>query len=387
MAFRFLPQAGPRRSQIFAVCFALAVFFSFLSFYSLTYSRTDPSATRAATPATADTDFPPTTTTTDPVSAVFVILVRNSELGGIISSISQLEERFNWRFNYPYVFLNDDEFTDEFKQRTTALTRAQTFYGKVDVGMWGWPQWINQTLAREKMDELARNGVVYGGSESYRHMCRFQSGFFFRHPLLDSYDYYWRVEPFVDFYCDIEYDVFRFMKERKIKYGFTMTFREYMATIPTLWGAVKAFRDKYQELLTIPQEDTLWKFVTEDDGQSYNTCHFWTNFEIASLEIWRSGQYLKFFNYLDQTDGATLPSTPLLLPCSSISPRCTSSTTSGIGIPRTCTAQPTRRYMPSASATNHRITISIRGGAVSLSIWKRKNKGRDLDSRIFLHYQ
>jgi hypothetical protein len=35
--------------------------------------------------------------------------------------------------------------------------------------------------------------VIYGGSESYRHMCRYESGFFFRHPLMMNYEYYWRV--------------------------------------------------------------------------------------------------------------------------------------------------------------------------------------------------
>jgi hypothetical protein len=48
---------------------------------------------------------------------------------------------------------------------------------------------------------------------------RFQSGFFFRHPLLDQYDYYWRIEPDVDYYCDIDYDVFKFMRDNNKKYG------------------------------------------------------------------------------------------------------------------------------------------------------------------------
>jgi alpha 1,2-mannosyltransferase len=48
---------------------------------------------------------------------------------------------------------------------------------------------------------------------------RFQSGFFFRHPLLDAYDYYWRIEPDVDYHCDIDYDVFRYMKDNNKKYG------------------------------------------------------------------------------------------------------------------------------------------------------------------------
>lgn len=68
----------------------------------------------------------------EPVRACFVVLVRNSELEGIKSTIRQIEERFNKKFNYPYVFLNDDYFTDDFVEETSALTSAQTNYGKVD---------------------------------------------------------------------------------------------------------------------------------------------------------------------------------------------------------------------------------------------------------------
>ena len=39
-------------------------------------------------------------------------------------------------------------------------------------------------------------------------MCRFNSGFFFRHPLLQKYRYYWRVEPYVHFHCDTLFDPF-----------------------------------------------------------------------------------------------------------------------------------------------------------------------------------
>lgn len=50
-------------------------------------------------------------------------------------------------------------------------------------------------------------------------------------------------------------------------------------------------------------KDSLFKFVTENGGETYNGCHFWTNFEIASLELWRSNDYLKLFNYLDRQGG------------------------------------------------------------------------------------
>jgi alpha 1,2-mannosyltransferase len=49
-------------------------------------------------------------------NATFVILVRNSDLPGIMSSMKQIEDRFNRKFNYPYVLLNDEPFTEDFKK-------------------------------------------------------------------------------------------------------------------------------------------------------------------------------------------------------------------------------------------------------------------------------
>jgi Glycolipid 2-alpha-mannosyltransferase len=47
-------------------------------------------------------------------NAVFVFLARNSDLEGVVSSVRQMEDRFNRNYNYPWVFLNDEPFTDEF---------------------------------------------------------------------------------------------------------------------------------------------------------------------------------------------------------------------------------------------------------------------------------
>ena len=49
-------------------------------------------------------------------NAVMLMLARNSELEGAVSSVRQLEEKFNRRYHYPWVFLNEEPFTDEFKQ-------------------------------------------------------------------------------------------------------------------------------------------------------------------------------------------------------------------------------------------------------------------------------
>jgi len=49
-------------------------------------------------------------------NATFVILCRNSDIHGAVRSIRSIEDRFNRKFRYPYVFLNEEPFTDEFKE-------------------------------------------------------------------------------------------------------------------------------------------------------------------------------------------------------------------------------------------------------------------------------
>ena len=45
-----------------------------------------------------------------------MILARSSDLYGVIQSIEQVESKFNNKFNYPWVLLNEVEFSAEFKR-------------------------------------------------------------------------------------------------------------------------------------------------------------------------------------------------------------------------------------------------------------------------------
>jgi alpha 1,2-mannosyltransferase len=55
------------------------------------------------------------------------MLARNTDLNGVISSVEQLEARFNRKFNYPWVFLNDEPFSTDFKRYVITLSRATSF--------------------------------------------------------------------------------------------------------------------------------------------------------------------------------------------------------------------------------------------------------------------
>ncbi|GMM37297.1 alpha-1,2-mannosyltransferase [Saccharomycopsis crataegensis] len=234
------------------------------------------------------------------ISATFVTLARNRDLNSLIGSIRHIEDRFNNKFHYDWVFLNDEEFTDEFKAVTSSLVSGTTKYGKIDKSQWGFPEWIDQDKAAAVRKDMHDRRIIYGDSIPYRHMCRYESGFFYRHPLMMDYEYYWRVEPDVKIYCDIDYDIFRFMKDNKKSYGWTISLPEYIETIPTLWKTTKEFIKANPQYLP---ENNMLDFVSDDGGESYNLCHFWSNFEIGSLEFWRGEAYSAYFEYLDKAGG------------------------------------------------------------------------------------
>ncbi|KIM88037.1 glycosyltransferase family 15 protein [Piloderma croceum F 1598] len=233
-------------------------------------------------------------------NATLLILARNSDLEGTIRSMREIEDRFNRKYNYPWVLLNEVPFTSEFIKRVSVLTASHIEFGIIPHDHWYQPAWIDEEKAKASRGKMMADNVIYGGSVSYRNMCRFNSGFFYKQELLQKYRYYWRVEPNVHFHCEIDFDPFLFMEREKKVYGFTITLYEFEATIKTLWKAVKDFIAEHPQY--VAPENALG-FLTEDGGNSYNLCHFWSNFEIADMDFWRGEAYTAFFNYLDSLGG------------------------------------------------------------------------------------
>lgn len=246
-------------------------------------------------------------------NATLMMLVRNWELDGALKSMRALEDRFNHRYNYDWVFLNDVPFTDEFVVATSAMASGMTYYGHIPSEDWNCPDWINQTLYQHKLEIMANAGVVFGGSSSYRNMCRFNSGFFYKQKLLQKYDYYMRVEPNVDYYCDFPYDPFKVMRTNKYKYGFILSLYEYEDTIPSLWENIEEFIETRSD--HIDMDTNSYNFLIDqqyfspntigliDSTSDYNLCHFWSNFEVGDLNFFRSKEYNDYFEFLDSKGG------------------------------------------------------------------------------------
>lgn len=244
-------------------------------------------------------DYPALRHQTQRANATLVSLVRNKELKQMVRTVKNYEDRFNHKFRYDWVFLNDEPFDDVFVETMTNLVSGKAKFGVVPKEHWSVPSWIDKDKADKARKAMAEQ-VIYGDSESYRHMCRFNSGFFFHHPLMQEYRYYWRVEPETAIHCDVNYDIFQFMQTNKKTYGFTITLLEYPLTVASLWKETKAYTDAHPEVLA---KDNLLNWLSYDKGENYNMCHFWSNFEVADMDFWRSEAYQKFFDHLDQSGG------------------------------------------------------------------------------------
>ena len=234
------------------------------------------------------------------VKAAMVTLARNSDLWELVKTIRHVEDRFNHRYHYDWVFFNDKPFSDEFKKVTSALISGKVKYGIIPKEHWSIPSFIDMKKYDEAKKGFAELDVPYGTSTPYRHMCRYQSGFFWQSELLDEYEYYWRVDTDITIFCDIQYDLFKFMKVNNKKYGFILSVSEYEQTIRSLWRTVKDFSKKFPKYI---HKNNLMGFVSDDNGETYNMCHFWSNFEIVSLDFYRSEAYRKYFEYLDNSGG------------------------------------------------------------------------------------
>ncbi|EER25040.1 alpha-1,2-mannosyltransferase (Kre5) [Coccidioides posadasii str. Silveira] len=277
-------------------------------------------------------------TSTPRANAAFVVLARNKEIDGVIQSMKSIERHFNRFYNYPYVFLNDGDFDEDFKSTVRNYTGASVEFGKIDSTMWGYPDWIDHEVAKEGIRKQGDAAIMYGGLESYHHMCRFYSGFFYKHPLLMNYEWYWRLEPDIKYFCDITYDPFLKMIEHNKTYGFTIAVKELRETVPNIFryasaykrmnnltskGLWEMFLEEPVETQQKPKEgkpgenplpDELLQTTPGDsgtpevspeamEGEEYNMCHFWSNFEIARLDWFRSKEYEDFFTMMDRSGG------------------------------------------------------------------------------------
>jgi hypothetical protein len=105
-----------------------------------------------------------------------LVLVANSDLKNLSKLIKRFELVFNKKYNYPYILFNDKPFTPEFKAQATKYTESEVEFGLIPDEYWRVPEWVDRSRLNKSVRKF-KHGI------NYHQMCRFFSGFFFRHEV------------------------------------------------------------------------------------------------------------------------------------------------------------------------------------------------------------
>lgn len=231
---------------------------------------------------------------TTQINACILVVLRNKDLCDLIQTVLKLEKNFNRKYNYPYVLLSDEVLSEEFKRTIVKYTESKVEFGFISREQWSVPSFVDRTKLKQSISQI-------GKSEGYRHLCRYYSGFFFRHELTLKYDYYMRLDPHVNFECDVKEDLFARLVKQNKTYGFVLAVPEAPYTIPTLWSHIKKWHDANSE----PSDENSLDFVSNDNGRTLAStyCIFYNNFEIGAFSLFRNQKYLDYFEMLDKTGG------------------------------------------------------------------------------------
>jgi len=139
-------------------------------------------------------------------------------------------------------------------------------------------------------------------------------------------------------------DPFQHMIRNNKTYGFTIAVKELRETVPNIFRYASAYKrmnnltskglwemfvekpeekEEDEKKMKLPKKDPKYKKPLpeeilnsepgtgalpdidpeEMEGESYNMCHFWSNFEIAKLDFFRSKEYNDFFELMDRSGG------------------------------------------------------------------------------------
>lgn len=131
--------------------------------------------------------------------AAFVSLAHERDLPAVLSSMSQLEETFNHRYHYHWVFFSIQPLSEEFKRQTSNATGAICIYEVISEHNLASSQYVKPSSACDAMPRDATDGdhasKVDQSTSFLGQTSRWNSGPFASEKRLRDYDWFWRIEP------------------------------------------------------------------------------------------------------------------------------------------------------------------------------------------------
>ncbi|EDO15238.1 hypothetical protein Kpol_1029p12 [Vanderwaltozyma polyspora DSM 70294] len=233
--------------------------------------------------------------------ACLVMMVQNPDLYDVVRTVKVMEDRFNLHYNYDWVFINNKPLSDEFKYVLGEIVSGKAKFATVPEGQFAEPESVDKAKALKVREQMMEINIPTSGLANYRNLWRYKSGFLYNHRIFDDYDYFWITEVDMKIACDVNYDVFKFMRENNKRLGFVKSYKTsiFPQTVKTIWKHTKDFMSFAPNFVS---ENNLLKFVSED-GNSYNQCGIETGNMVGAFEFFRSKEYQAYFQFVDEHNG------------------------------------------------------------------------------------
>ena len=209
------------------------------------------------------------------MKAAIYYLVQPQRINLLVKSLHSLDTYFNDRFRYPVIIFHEHDFTGEDVQKVRNATTSDLFFQNISFTR---PNFITRPIPSDKW------GL------GYRHMCRFQCKLLYQQPIVEHLDFIWRLDDDSSIKSDIKYDIFRFMSDHDIMYGYNIVCGDSPSKVANL---------RKNATLFIEQNNISTQFFDKwpKNGMFYN------NFEVSSMKLWMSRGYQDYIRMIDDAGG------------------------------------------------------------------------------------
>ena len=211
-----------------------------------------------------------------PKAAIYVLTEPHKRGNKTKDMLASLFKYFNDKYRYPIIIFHTGEWNITSEMLPVSIPREVIFLQRVIFPL---PPY------------LAERRTICPHGLGYRHMCRFHANTVYTHPILQDLEFAWRLDDdSLLLGPNIEYDVFKFMRDRGLLYGFITIDSDILACVVDLWEAA----EDYTKQLHIKSH-----FL--DKWPRYKM--FYNNFEISNVSIWRTEEYRGFVEHIDDLGG------------------------------------------------------------------------------------
>lgn len=248
-----------------------------------------------------------------------VMYVSDANIDDIIRTIRSVQSHFNNWVQYPWVLISVDgkEFADT--EWVGKLKESNLFNGNdnnnnninsnedktkiilqtVSEQFWGIPEWIDLGKLAQTRNRLRMEPYVE--STEYRIWTRYFTGFLPLESFMSNYDWMWYIKPGTELFCDIDYDVFRFMQDSQKLIGLSGSHKVENLNDFEYEKYYKFLKEEHKDIIGNNNLESFLLVKQSNANERLDNCELLVEgFFISNLNFWRSKVYQKYFEIIDK---------------------------------------------------------------------------------------